>query len=216
VKVKIAIFDDHEDSIAAIETLLKSEGSFDVVGRFYNTNACVQKVLTCDADVVLIDIASSGRMGIAAIKELRSKLPYLKIVVQTALEDGECVFKCIKAGAVGYVLKKNAKQWLISTIKDLQHDGAPMAPIIARKLFNFIYRKCDERRSVKINRDYQLTLREKTILNYLVNGLSYKMIGHELGISYETIRSHMKKVYRKLEVSSLTEVVAKAIKQEIV
>lgn len=216
MNIKIALFDANENTAGAIESLLKRSEGLTLVGVFNNTNACIRKTLKCDADVVLMDIEMSGKSALAAIKELRSNLPYLKILIQTALEDDRIIFECIRAGASGYLLKSNLTQALVPAIRELQADGAPMTPIVARKLLNFIYRQCDDSSAIKLVSDYNLTLKEKTVLACLVNGLSYKMIGYELGISYETVRSHMKKIYDKLEVASLTEVVAKAIKQQIV
>jgi len=216
MNIKIAIFDGNENTASTIESLLKRSEDLAVVGVFNNAHACIRKALKCDADVVLMDIEMSGKSTLATIKELRSSLPYLKILIQTALEDDRLIFECIRAGASGYILKSSLTQSLVPAIRELQADGAPMTPIIARKLINFIYRHCDDRNAIKPDRDYNLTLKEKTVLGCVVNGLSYKMIGYELGISYETVRSHMKKIYDKLDVASLTEVVAKAIKQQIV
>jgi DNA-binding NarL/FixJ family response regulator len=134
--------------------------------------------------------------------------------MQTVFEDDDRVFDSICAGASGYILKNHLNTKLVDAIKELQFGGSPMSPSIARKVLN----KLQQTPEIKpaATPDYQLTPREKEVLSCLVNGLSYKMIGAELHISYETVRSHVKKIYEKLHVASLTEVVAKAIHQRIV
>ncbi|MDB4918574.1 response regulator transcription factor, partial [Mucilaginibacter sp.] len=115
----------------------------------------------------------------------------------------------------GYILKNQLNSSLIDAIKDLQTGGSPMSPSIARRVLNMLQHSYPGKRQRPLE-EYNLTAREKEVLSAVVNGLSYKMIGYELNISYETVRSHIKKIYGKLHVASLTEVVAKAINQNIV
>lgn len=213
--MKIVLFDDNENTRSVIESLLKDNDDLQVVGVFDNLDACVRKVLKCKADLVLMDVEVSGVNAMNDIKSLKSSIPYVVILVQTAHEESSYIFECFRAGAAGYILKSNLSQSLVSAIRELQSGGAPMTPIMARKLVNFIHKRGDEP-PVKLVRHYNLTMKERDVLKHVVNGLSYKMISYELGISYETIRGHMKKIYNKLDVGSLTEVVSKAIKQNIV
>lgn len=212
--LRIAIFDDNKNIRDSITMLLQTESSFEVAGSFSNVFDCVNDVMECRPDIVLMDIEMPGMNGIEAVHLIKKEFPQVQILMQTVFEDDERVFDSICAGASGYILKNHLNTKLVEAIKELQFGGSPMSPTIARKVFN----KLQQIPQVKKEKvpDYQLTPREKEVLGCIVNGLSYKMIGAELHISYETVRSHVKKIYEKLHVASLTEVVAKAINQKIV
>jgi len=155
-----------------------------------------------------------GVKGIEAIRLLKKEFPHIDILIQTVFEDDDNIYESIVAGASGYVLKSHLNSMLLNSIKEIKTGGSPMSPSIARKVLHMLQENSD--RKVRATADYNLTAREKEVLTCLVNGLTYKAISDELNISYETVRSHMKKVYEKLHVASLTEVVAKAINQNIV
>lgn len=213
--LRIAIFDDNKNIRESIGLLLSTESNFDVVGSFSHVLDCVDDVRQCKPDVVLMDIEMPGMTGIEAVVKLKKEFPQVQILMQTVFEDDDRVFDSICAGASGYLLKNFLNTRLVDSINELQYGGSPMSPSIARKVLN----KLQSVSSVikpEETPDYQLTAREKEVLSCLVNGLSYKMIGADLNISYETVRSHVKKIYEKLHVASLTEVVAKAIHQRIV
>ena len=135
--------------------------------------------------------------------------------MQTVFEDDDRVFDSICAGASGYILKNFLNTKLIDALIELQYGGSPMSPSIARKVLQRLQSTPLPQKQPDQN-EYNLTPREKEVLSEIVNGLSYKMIAAELNISYETVRSHIKKIYEKLHVASLTEAVAKAIHQRIV
>jgi DNA-binding NarL/FixJ family response regulator len=188
---------------------------FEVVGSFSHVLDCVDDVKECNPDIVLMDIEMPGMTGIEAVHAIKKDLPHVQILMQTVFEDDDRVFDSICGGASGYILKNHLNTKLIEAIKELQFGGSPMSPSIARKVLT----KMQSVSSVikpEETPDYHLTAREKEVLTCLVNGLSYKMIAADLHISYETVRSHVKKIYEKLHVASLTEVVAKAINQRIV
>ncbi|RYY36884.1 MAG: response regulator transcription factor [Sphingobacteriaceae bacterium] len=213
--IRVAIFDDNKNVRNSIILLLNTDPSFEVVGNFSDAQHCVRNVLTSRPDVVLMDIEMPGMDGIAAIKMLSKEFPHIQILIQTVFEDDERVFESICAGASGYILKNQLASSLTDAIKELKSGGSPMSPSIARRVLNLLQQGYQSKKE-SVNNDYKLTLREKEVLTAVVNGLSYKMIGHGLGISYETVRSHMKNIYKKLHVASLTEVVAKAINQKLV
>jgi DNA-binding NarL/FixJ family response regulator len=211
----IAIFDDNKNIRESINMLLATEPDFDVVGSFSHVLDCIDDVKSCKPDVVLMDIEMPGMNGIEAVSAIKQAFPHVQILMQTVFEDDERVFDSICAGASGYILKNHLNTKLIEAIKELQFGGSPMSPSIARKVLNKMQSVATVIRPEEAP-DYHLTVREKEVLACLVNGLSYKMIAADLHISYETVRSHVKKIYEKLHVASLTEVVAKAINQRIV
>jgi DNA-binding NarL/FixJ family response regulator len=215
MSTRIAIFDDNKNILNSIILLLKTNPSFEVVGTYSNAMDCVADVLECKPDIVLMDIEMPEVNGIEAVRLLKKEVPHVQILIQTVFEDEERIFESLRAGASGYILKSSLNQSLLSSITELQHGGSPMTPWIARKVLNMIYDSPDNIKRQKPI-DYHLTPKEKEVLTHIVNGLSYKMIVSDMNISYETVRSHIKKIYEKLQVASLTEAVAKAINQRIV
>jgi DNA-binding NarL/FixJ family response regulator len=215
MSIRIAIFDDNKNIRDSIIMLLNTDPMFDIVGSFENALNCIENIRNSRPDIVLMDIEMPGLNGIDAIKLLTKEFPLIQVLVQTVFEDDERVFDAISVGASGYILKNRLNSTLIDALKDLRTGGAPMSPSIARKVLTKLQYDYRNRRPVT-SEEYNLTAREKEVLGAIVNGLSHKMIGYELNISYETVRSHIKKIYEKLHVASLTEVVAKAINYNIV
>ncbi len=215
MSVRIAIFDDNKNIRESIAMLLKTEKEFQVVGSFHHVLDCIDDVRASKPDVVLMDIEMPGMNGIEAVKLIKKELPEVLILMQTVFEDDDRVFDSICAGASGYILKNALNTRLIDFIKELQFGGSPMSPSIARKVLTRM-QQIPEHVRPEAAPDYHLTPREKEVLACVVNGLSYKMVADQLFISYETVRTHVKHIYEKLHVASLTEVVSKAMKERIV
>jgi DNA-binding NarL/FixJ family response regulator len=215
MSLRIAIFDDNKNIRESISMLLSTVPRFEVVGSFSHVLDCVEDVKECKPDIILMDIEMPGMTGIEAVVKIKKEFPQIQVLMQTVFEDDDRVFDSICSGASGYILKNFLHTKLLDSIQELQYGGSPMSPSIARKVLNKMQTVATHiRPEEKV--DYQLTPREKEVLAALVNGLSYKMIAADLSISYETVRSHVKKIYEKLHVASLTEVVAKAINNRIV
>ena len=215
MSLKIAIFDDNKNIRESITLLLKTAPGLDVVGSFSHVLDCLADLRECTPDIVLMDIEMPGMTGIEAVKLIKKELPHVQVLMQTVFEDDDRVFDSICAGASGYILKNHLNTKLIDSINEMKYGGSPMSPSIARKVLAKLQSMTSHVRPEDAP-DYRLTPREKEVLSCIVNGLSYKMIADELSISYETVRSHVKKIYEKLHVASLTEAVAKAINQRIV
>ncbi|QHS58563.1 response regulator [Chitinophaga agri] len=215
MSIRVAIFDDNQDIRDNICQLLRTAPSIAVAGVFSDARSCVDDVRDCDAGIVLLDIEMPEVNGIEAIRLLKNELPHVQILVQTAFEDDDRVFDSICAGASGYILKDDLDTRLTDAIQELQTGGSPMSPSIARRVLNLLQKSAIQKPEPS-NDNYNLTAREKEVLTCVVNGMSYKMIASELSISYETVRSHVKKIYEKLRVASLTEAVALAINQRLV
>jgi DNA-binding NarL/FixJ family response regulator len=157
-----------------------------------------------------MDIDMPGMNGIEGVKQIRKHFPTVQILMLTVFDDDEKVFAAIKAGAGGYILKNAEPENLLHSISEVYNGGAPMTPAIARKVLQQFQTFLPEEK-----KDYHLSNREKEVLGLLVEGLSYKMIAGKLNITYDTVRAHMKKIYEKLHVASMTEAVAKAINQKL-
>jgi DNA-binding NarL/FixJ family response regulator len=215
MSLRIAVFDDNKNIRESIALLLQTVPEFELVGSFAHVLDCADDVKSCKPDVVLMDIEMPGMTGIEAVHTLKKEMPHILILMQTVFEDDDRVFDSICAGASGYILKNFLNTRLIDSIRELQHGGSPMSPSIARKVLNKM-QQLPQPAKPGATPDYNLTAREKDVLGCIVNGLSYKMVADQLHISYETVRTHVKHIYEKLHVASLTEVVAKAIHQKIV
>lgn len=216
MSIRIAIFDDNSNIRDSIGLLLKTEKEFEVVGSFAHVLDCIDEVRTSRPDVVLMDIEMPGMTGIEAVRAIKKEFPQVLIMMQTVFEDDERVFDSICAGASGYILKNFLNTRLIESIKELQFGGSPMSPSIARKVMMKMQQVAEQIRPSGNIPDYHLTPREKEVLACVVNGLSYKMVADALGISYETVRTHIKKIYEKLHVASLTELVHKTMKERLI
>jgi len=215
MKLRIALFDDNKNLRESISMLLDTEPEFEMVGAFSHVLDCVDEIRDCQPDIILMDIEMPGMTGIEAVVSIKKEFPHIPVLMQTVFEDDERVFDSICAGASGYILKNHLNTKLVEAIREVQFGGSPMSPSIARKVLNKLQAIPQHVRKEKAA-DYQLSPREKEVLSCIVNGLAYKMIADQLNISYETVRSHVKKIYEKLHVASLTEAVAKAIHQRIV
>src|SRR6187551_1382592 len=215
MSLRIALFDDNKNIRESIGMLLSTDPAFELVGSFSHVLDSTDDVRNCNPDIILMDIEMPGMSGIEAVRTIKKSFPQVQVLMQTVFEDDDRVFDSICGGASGYILKNYLNTKLVDAINELQYGGSPMSPSIARKVLNKMQSVSAVIKPEEAP-DYRLTAREKEVLSCLVNGLSYKMIASDLGISYETVRSHVKKIYEKLHVASLTEVVAKAINQRIV
>jgi len=215
MSLRIAIFDDNKNIRESIGMLLRTEPGFDMVGSFSHVLDCLEDIASCTPDIVLMDIEMPGMTGIEAVKQIKKEFPQVQVLMQTVFEDDERVFDSICAGASGYILKNFLNTKLIDAIKELQYGGSPMSPSIARKVLTKM-QEIPQHIKPEEAPNYNLTPREKEVLSCIVDGLAYKMIADKLNISYETVRSHVKKIYEKLHVASLTEAVSKAMKERIV
>ncbi|MDQ6845916.1 MAG: response regulator transcription factor [Bacteroidota bacterium] len=208
--IKIIIFDDNDSLRDSVAMLLQESGDFTLGGSYSNCLNVIDNIQQTKPDVVIMDIDIPGINGIEGVKLIRKNFPTVQILMLTVFDDDEKVFAAIKAGANGYILKNAEPKGLLHAISEVYNGGAPMSPAIARKVLHNLQAILPEE-----PKDYHLSMREKEVLSLLVDGLSYKMIAGKLTITYDTVRAHMKKIYEKLHVASMTEAVAKAINQKL-
>lgn len=161
-------------------------------------------------DVILMDIQLPGMSGIKGISLIKEKYEDVDIIMLTVYHDSHKIFNALRAGASGYLLKHTSLPEIKESILKLVDGGAPMSPQIARKVINHF-----QENAPKTNTDSDLTPREHDIVNGLVDGLSYKMIADRYDISIDTVRAHIRNIYKKLHVNSKAEVIAKSLKGEI-
>ncbi len=209
--VNVAVFEDNVLLREQVVELLGASEGIRVCGSWEN---CVQISKIMDfyrPDLVLMDIDMPVVNGMEGLRFIVRHFPETPVIMLTVFEDDEHVFDSICLGAKGYLLKKTSPEKIIEAIHDTLNGGSPMSPSVARKVIHSFA-------AIKqvAPKDYNLTRREKDILQSLVNGNSYKMIAAELGISINTVRQYIRSMYEKLEVHSMNEAVSKAIKQNVV
>ena len=155
-------------------------------------------------DVVLMDINLPGISGIDCIRELKSKLPRLEVVMLTAYEEEDNIFRALKEGASGYLLKSSTPDELYNAIRDVYSGGAPFSSHIARKVAQYFRGE----REIE-NENEKLTPRERDVLKLLATGYIYKEVADQLDISLETVRTYVKRICQKLHVRSKVEAIIK-------
>jgi DNA-binding NarL/FixJ family response regulator len=208
--IKVIIFDDNDSLRDSISMLLQDNADFTLAGSYPHCLDAAENITKTKPDVVIMDIDMPGMNGIEGVKLIHQNFPTVQILMLTVFDDDEKVFAAIKAGANGYLLKNAEPQRLLQAISEVYNGGAPMTPGIAKKVLHQFQTILPEE-----EKDYHLSSREKEVLSLLVDGLSYKMIAAKLNITYDTVRAHMKKIYEKLHVASMTEAVAKAVGENL-
>ena len=210
--IRVAIFDDNKNLLNILFQLVNGSPGFECVGAFPNCNELLSDIKKSNPDVVLMDIEMPGMTGIEAVLVIKEKYPAVKVLMETIFEDDEKVFATICNGADGYILKNTPPSEILDSIKEVYEGGAPMTPSIASKVLKIVRHKSPTHHENEFN----LSEREKEVLKCLVKGMSYKLIADSCFISVETVNGHIKNIYRKLQVHSKSEAVAKAIGGKIV
>ncbi len=212
MNIKVAIFEDNHNLRIGLYQLINGTEGYECVGAFEDCSNLLKHIKDTSPDIVLMDIELPGINGIEGVKIIRGKYPDLKILMQTIFEENEKIFQSILAGASGYILKNTSPSRILDAIKEIYEGGAPMSPSIATKVLKMIGHHPAK---AKVNM-FDLSEREKEILSCLVDGMSYKLIADACIISIDTVRTHIRSIYEKLQVHSKGEAVAAAIKGNIV
>lgn len=201
--IQVVIIEDIKEIREGLQMLIDSSEGFTCTKTFPTAELAIPDLPSFHPDVVLMDINLPGINGIEAVRQLKISCPETQFIMSTIYEDDENIFESLKAGASGYLLKKTAPSKILDAISEVFNGGSPMSSQIARKVIASFQQKnsIDE---VEI-----LTPKEKEILKQLSKGLRYKEIADEMNISIETVRSHARKIYEKLQVQSRTEALNK-------
>ena len=204
--IYVTLVEDDEEIRNSIPILINSHAGYKCISTYGDCESALIGIPKDPPDVVLMDITLPGMTGIEGVKRLREKMPKIDIIMLTVHKDDELVFQSLCAGACGYLMKNTSPERLLESIREVYEGGAPMSTNIARRIVT----------SFRATPNEDLTSRETEVLTQLCKGLSYKMIADTLFISEETIHFHIKNIYRKLQVHSKSEAVAKALKQRLV
>ena len=208
--VRIAIYDDNPQRRGSLEALLKLEPELVWVGSFPNCENILEDMESMQPDLILMDIEMPVVGGIEGVALIKANFPHIKIIMQTIFEDEEKIFAALQAGADGYVLKSSSPEKLLQSIDDVSRGGAYLTPSVALRVMKHF------NQVASVKEEFNLSIREQEVLALLTDGNSYKMVAIKLGISYFTVNSHVKKIYEKLQVHSVTEAVSVARKNKLV
>lgn len=199
----IAIVED-DASLREILTEIVGASSWKLVTTYSNAESALEGFAKHCPEVVLMDIQLPGMSGIECVAKLKGLHPSVLVLMVTVYDNSERIFDALAAGSSGYLLKRDAAAKLPEALDDLLAGGSPMSSAIARKVVQHFHREPAGR-----NKDLNLTPRETQILEQLAKGSLYKEIAWDLGIGFETVRSHIDNIYTKLHVRTRTEAVVK-------
>ncbi|MBI5215546.1 MAG: response regulator transcription factor [Ignavibacteriae bacterium] len=202
--ITVALVEDNKEIREGLTVLINGSEGFECVAAYPTAEEALRKIESDDPDVVMMDIQLPGMSGIECVRQLKAKLPKLQIMMQTIYEDDERIFDSLLAGASGYILKKTPPTKFLEAIQDLHNGGSPMSSQIARKVVQSFQKLGTSSKETE-----NLTSREHEILSLLAKGYRYKEIAEMLFISIETVRTHLRNIYEKLQVRSRTEAVLK-------
>ncbi|WP_337866858.1 response regulator transcription factor [Ignavibacterium sp.] len=211
--IKVAIIEDNETIREGLSALISGTEGYKCIAAYRDCETFLAKLNQLDLDVVLMDIGLPGMSGIEGVQQAIKKNPDLNILMLTIYEDSEKVFDALCSGASGYLVKKTPPAKLLEAIKDAYEGGSPMSSGIARQVIN-AFKETKVKNSS--DEDFNLSSREIEVLNLLADGYNYQEIAESMFISVDTVRHHIRNIYKKLHVHSQSEAVAKAIRKKII
>jgi DNA-binding NarL/FixJ family response regulator len=203
--VSIALIEDNTEYRATLSKILKRNKDIHILYEMADCGKMIPYFEVDLPDLVIMDIDLPGISGIEGVWQLRQRWPEIKVLMLTVFEEADKIFGAIKAGANGYLLKKDPPDRIMNAIFSLLQGEAIMNGIIAAKVMEYFKQLADAQPKLE---EYHLTERETEILNKLIQGLGYKQIASDCGIARETLNTHMKSIYRKLNVHSRGEAAA--------
>ena len=200
--ITVAVVEDSPTVRRNLNRWLDRTPEFKCVGTCSNGAEALRLVPEWRPQVVLMDIQMPRMSGVECTARLKRLLPAVQIIILTVYEDTDTIFKALRAGACGYLLKRCAPQEILSAIRDILQGGAPMTSAIARKLVAAFQEPVPQEDPAT-----PLSAREREILDLLAQGLSNKEIGARLNLSPFTVKNHLARVFEKLHVRCRTEAV---------
>jgi two-component system, NarL family, response regulator LiaR len=204
MSISIAIVEDEKNYNNALKKIINYQDDMKVTAQFFDGNEALKNLSDISPDVVMMDIQLQDMLGIEIIEKLKKEMPDTHFIMCTSFEDDEKIFNSLKAGAMGYLIKGESMDKILSSIRDVYNGGAPMSFSIARRVLSHFEKKFPEIKGFD-----ELTEREKEILELLSQGLLYKEIADKTCISTDTVKKHVGNIYRKLHVSNKVEAINK-------
>jgi DNA-binding NarL/FixJ family response regulator len=217
--ITVSIVEDNEQLRETLARVLNRADGFECVGQHASAEAGLEGIPKERPNAVLMDINLPGMNGVECVRQLKQLLPQTQVVMLTAYEDTENIFSSLAAGASGYLLKRSKSAEILEALRDVQNGGSPMSTHIARKVVQSFQSTARPAATPaapaapasELTED--LSPREQEVLDLLSQGFMYKEISDKLGISFETVRTYIRRIYEKLHVRTRTEAVAKLLRR---
>lgn len=206
--IHVSLIEDDRVTRESLATLIGRDPALSCLGTYGSAEEALHHIHASLPDVLLVDIHLPGKSGIECVASLKARHPQLQVLMLTTYDDSDFVFEALRAGASGYLLKRNPSADILDAIKEVHAGGSPMSAIIARKVVSYFQSGRKPPGELQT-----LTARENEILRHLSMGLHYKEIADQLQISTSTVRAHLHTIYGKLHVQSRTEAVIKYLKR---
>lgn len=204
MKNRIVIVEDDRGLREQLVKLVQGAPDMRCVGSFSSAEEALNQVGTLVPDVILMDIKLPKMSGIECLRTIKASTPDIRVLMVTVYKDSEQIFRALKAGANGYLIKSSPPAEILAAIRDVQNGSAPLSGPIALKVVEHFHAMGPSQKETE-----NLSARERQVLDLLAKGFIYKEIGSQLGIEVETVRSYVKKICQKLHVRSRLEAVAK-------
>lgn len=206
--ITVSIVEDDERIRESLAILINGGDNIRCISSHPTGEEALKHIVLKKPDVVLMDINLPGMSGIDCVRKLKTVMPKLQILMLTMYENDEQVFQSLMAGASGYLVKRTSPAEILSAIQEVHSGASPMSGRIARTVVEYF-----QKLQSASPQEEHLSQREHEILDLLVKGYRYKEIADALGVSFETVRSHLKNIYAKLHVHSRTEAVVKYLRK---
>jgi DNA-binding NarL/FixJ family response regulator len=206
--ITVSIVEDNEQLRNTLARVINRADGFRAVSHYGSAEAALEGLPKDKPEVVLMDINLPGINGVECVRRLKQVMPQILVVMLTVYEDTDNIFNALAAGAAGYLLKRTKSAELLEALHEVHRGGSPMTTHIARKVTES-FLKTGPSASPTEN----LSEREQEVLDCLSKGFLYKEIAEQLGISYETVHTYIRRIYEKLQVRTRTEAVAKFLKR---
>lgn len=194
--ITVAVVDDDTEFRRFVSETLAAQPDLRCVAECADIDAALVALVPLRPDVVLMDIEMPGVSGIEGVRRLREILGETRFMMLTVFEDYDRIFESLKAGATGYLIKKGVSSRLADSIRELHAGESPISPSIARKLIQTFQEPTED-----------LSPREREIVEHLARGRQYKEIAQTLGVSFNTVRTHVNRIYEKLHVHNRREAI---------
>lgn len=204
MNIRVAIVEDDEQVRENLARLVSETKGFECVATFSSGEQALESLPRRTPDVVLMDINLPGISGVECVRQLKSTLPDIHIVMLTVYDDSDRIFQALQMGASGYLLKRSTAAEILHALEDVHRGGAPMTSYIARKVVQSFQKYSPSDKPAE-----NLTKRETDVLSYVARGYTNKEIAEALGLSTETVHGYLKTIYTKLHVRSRTEAAMK-------
>ena len=210
--IRVGIIEDRREIREGLALLIDGTDGFACAGRWPSMESALEAIRPPLPDVLLIDLGLAGMSGIEGIRILRERHAGLLLIVLSIYEEDQRIFEALCAGANGYLVKKTAPAELIEALREAVNGGAPMSPHIARKALA-LFRRVRPALPGPAPPEYGLTPREMELLELMAHGHHYKTAADKLGVTRSTVSFHLQQIYRKLQVESKSEAIAKALRE---